>query len=351
MGTVEGDKPLRTALSDLRAEGYDISDDRFARFKPFGIASERRPRIAARFLTAQTLERLRFILEVERRFGLRRDHDGLALVLAFAGYPVIPWERLRDSADKRIRVLRTRMNVELHRLIGVSGTEFEDRELTRGGRTIANRYMPKASLTSGNRRRANELLAKAFAIVLRGMYRKSPFQESDIRTLLYGLGLPDEAVKAFPLDFLAEQITTLLNSGDTQKLFLLDDENVLQSKLQEVDDDQATAQLAMRRAKIILPVLEKIATLRMTNPDFGLAMRFPDIDSIPARSEDDMDMLLANHVGAFSLAIMLRHDDEALRRIDAFGGGAVQEVDEVIAQFATMKAQIPVILGLNDADA
>ena len=95
------------------------------------------------------------------------------------------------------------MNVGLHRLIGVSGTEFDDKELTRGAQTIANRYIPKALRTLGNWRRANELLAKVFAIVLRAMYRKGPFLESAIRSLLYGLELPDEVTKALPIDSLS----------------------------------------------------------------------------------------------------------------------------------------------------
>ena len=89
------------------------------------------------------MKRLRFLLEVERRFGFERDRDGLAFQLAFAGYPVVPWDRVQTAVYKRPKATLTRLNVMIHKVAGEGGTYLEAREVERAAKNLATRYISK----------------------------------------------------------------------------------------------------------------------------------------------------------------------------------------------------------------
>jgi hypothetical protein len=102
---VDERQSVEQALSTLRAEGYTISEDSLQRFGEFGVESI--CDASRYYLTRKAVDDLRYIRQIERKYRLERDRDGLALELAYRGYHSVPWERVHNSARKRVEIVLT----------------------------------------------------------------------------------------------------------------------------------------------------------------------------------------------------------------------------------------------------
>ena len=264
---------LKEALDSLKRDGYSISADRFARLKPFGIHTTGSRGSLPRAITSEHLERLRFLLEVDRRFGFGRDYDGLAFQLAFAGYPVVLWDRVQTAVYKRPKATLTRLNVMIHKIAGEAGTHLDAREVERGARNLANRYIPKSAVkAAAHMAVAHQALTAVFTILLRVMYLDAVFSAADIRRLLLMTEFPINDV-----DSVAGPLADSLNSANIPGLLRFDAKNRLMAAMHTSETEANVWQAALVNAHLMAPLYRSL--MRLAYPDFdaGLDMRFPEI--------------------------------------------------------------------------
>lgn len=339
------DPLLGEVLEDLTRAGYLIGPDRFARLKPFGILSDGSRGSLPRTITTEHAQRLRFLLDVERRFGFERDRDGLAFELAFAGYPVVPWDRVQAATYKRPKATLTRLNVMIHKVAGEGGTYLEAREVDRAAKNLAHRYISKKAVReAAHLAVAHQALTAVFKIALDVMYLGQEFSVADIRRLLVMTEFPiNEA------DGLASTLADSLNSANVPQLLQLDVKNSLLAAMHTTETDPEVWQTAFDRAHALAPLYQALMRLISSDFDAGHNMRFPEIETIPTGTESDMEFLHAIHTGMVGLMFMSRANPKMLEGIQAFKEGSPL-FSQVITNVTTLKEQIPMVLRLRHGE-
>ena len=171
--------PVSVALRDLRAEGHEVTPDKLQRLRAFGIATAQlRNRW---YFTPEALRDLRYVLEVEQAFGLARNHDGLALELAYLGYHTVPWDRVHASAQKRVATFQAYLDRTMHRANNWYAPGFHERRIPNLARQLARHAIPESAVEQAQRmavlRSALERLLRA---LLEAAYLDKPFRERDI---------------------------------------------------------------------------------------------------------------------------------------------------------------------------
>lgn len=203
-------RPLEDVTSELRASGYAVSADKLQRLRDFGVRSKRVGR--RYYMSDETIQRLSYLLYVEKTFGLARNHNALALELAYRSYPVIPWKRAHTGAQNEVRHFINTIDRAFQRITGkrkslptekhviklsrqiarlfIPNTRLDEKQRSGPDRELIKRNLTVKELSSGLSR---ELLERVLEIVLRAAYLDQDARQCDIEGILTDNGLTDEA--------------------------------------------------------------------------------------------------------------------------------------------------------------
>lgn len=198
-------RPLDEVASELRACGYALSADKLQRLRDFGIKSKRVGRCY--YMSDETVQRLSYFLEVEKTLGLSRNHNLLALELAYRGYPAIPWKRVHKGGQTTVLHLFNMINRAFQRMTGKRKSVPTEQRIIKLSRQVARQLIPDTrldeQLSTGLSR---ELLERVLEIILRAVYLDQDARLRDVEKLLIDNGLTDEHAKN-----IAAQLVPLFN--------------------------------------------------------------------------------------------------------------------------------------------
>jgi hypothetical protein len=328
---------LRDGLNQLQADGYTIGLDKLQRFRCFGVGSTRIGRIYR--LSPQALSDLRYVLEIERRFHLVRDHDALCLQLASRGYPHVPLRRAHDGARKRVAGMFAITDRELHRANDWSGDGFHPRRIPHLARQLARHYIPKNKI-GGNPAYgpARDLLQHVFQMLLRVAYNGQEFQERDVLRLLQMLRAPEsEAIDLAPrAAYMLNLVAPMIRIGH---------DNFFQTILRS-DPSDAQIEAALRTMRLFPKLLSRISAA-------GITVSLPSLREYPlVETEQDglrhplnSALLSAMYAAAFDLSA----NEEARQRFERYNAGDTQTIDHTLDQMGATITMIPKVLGLDNA--
>jgi hypothetical protein len=318
MNSMSSDRRISEVIAQLEADDYDIGPDRFQRLRiAFELESPRRG-----YLTARGAHDLRFILDVERALALERDHDGLALALAYLGYHTIPWDRVHSSAQKRADWLLRFLDRELHRASNSGTIGFPARRIPKLSRQVAKHYISTRAIHAnpklGPLRGVVERIA---TILLKVAYHDEPVREVDIISVLLDFGSQEVQLGDLP-----GQITAALNSARPH--LLMNGRNILLVGLAgaaSVEKVQATV-MQMRQ---MLPALFQLAKSFGIEGQFPLEFgTYPEAD-LGALAEAKIATGLLNLLYASSYWLLAY--SEAVERVQRFAAGNAPELTETFA--------------------
>ncbi|HEY1681778.1 MAG TPA: hypothetical protein VGF98_09100 [Candidatus Tumulicola sp.] len=186
------DVRVSEAITRLRSDGFQISGDKVQRWRCFGITSFRKSR--ANYFKPTVYRNLQYVLQIERQFGFERDHDGLALELAYRQFPVVPLDRVHDGARKELATMFSGLNRELHKIDDSGGLTFAPRRIPHAARNLVRRYLPNRKIRE-NPALANgrNILEKIVHLWLRVAYENEVINEAELLPILYAMGARDPA--------------------------------------------------------------------------------------------------------------------------------------------------------------
>jgi hypothetical protein len=328
------DSPTRMgqAISRLRSDGFPVSAYKLQRWRCFGIATFRRGR--GYFFEPNVLRNLRYILDIERLFGFEHDHNGLALELAYRRYPTIPWERVHESARKKLKTMFNGLNRELHKIDGSDGSTFALRRIPHAARSLVRRYITnkqvreRPSLADGR-----DALEKIVALWLRVSYNNESITEAKLLPILYGMRVRDP--NAVPLATIlaktANQVIPLLQVVHRGPLSDLLD--------REFDTDDIRYTVASMRViySLAAPMWEAGVSAFQS-----YAIDYPAIENAAADPRTDVTLRGLMYAGA----VFITGSPMGKAMIDHQLAGNSFDVSPAIRSFVAMKdAALPRIFG------
>ena len=244
---------------------------------------------------------------------------------------------------KRPKATLTRLNVMIHKIAGEAGTHLDAREVERGARNLANRYIPKSAVKAAAVAVAHQALTAVFTILLRVMYLDAVFSAADIRRLLLMTEFPINDV-----DSVAGPLADSLNSANIPGLLRFDAKNRLMAAMHTSETEANVWQAALVNAHLMAPLYRSL--MRLAYPDFdaGLDMRFPEIGTLPIGTASDLKFVHVIHTGIVGLAFMGRSEPKMLEGLTAFPDGSPL-LSQLLKDLIRLKEQIPMVLRLNMA--
>jgi len=331
---VDRDRPLAEVLRDLRASGYAISADKLQRLRPFGLRTKRVGRHY--YVSAATVRDLRYVLDVEAAFGLARNHDALALELAYRGYLRIPWKRVHTAAQKEVRYQLNRIDRAFHRLSKSKKAAFSETRVIALSKQLARHLIPDRKLDEDISNGLNrELLEKVFEMLLLASYFDRPFAARDIRKLLQATGLPEPAALT-----LAQQIASLLNSE--RSLFRIDKNSAFRkavSRAAKASKIRATVDM-MRKLRALL---DEVGGLNR-NPVLAGVTDYPNFE----HSEEGRPKVeVALHAVYYACVFALLNHPEAQATIKRYLAGEALDMSTPLAQLGAAIDMIPKIVRMQ----
>lgn len=314
--------PLPVVLQRLRAEGYAIRSDRRQRLCEFGITTVRRGRTY--FLENATADNLRFILEVERRFQLYRDRDGLAFELACLGYPVVPLERVHRAVAKRVRRVLSHVNRELRHFDNWSGVTFPARRIEHVAKKLAKHYASDAWIADNPKRVVlRDVLQLLFDMLIRASYLNEPFTERAVMKVLFLLG----ATETTDATSLAQNAVQMLELA--RPMLLIGEKNLFFVSVQDhPSTEEVRSTLAMMQG--IAPLLEGISA-KFNGP---IALTLPTYPALPDIAELGARQTFALQAFTYACAHAMRMDPEAVERVQRWLRGEEPEIETAVDQLA-----------------
>lgn len=315
MTRTSGPATYRDALAELISDGYEIGEDKFNRFKPFGIETERTPGELERFVSADTFRRLKHILDIERKRHCERDRDRLAFELAALGYEPVPYNRVQAYVAKRLRRYFGMIRRGLQRF--GSGTANPNNLHPRRVPSLADLFARR--VIGDKPGLAHELKRQALSAVI-GIFLRSAFAKGDIepaafRRILLIIGFPQNDA-----DKIAADAARLWNSGRFMIRATKDGTNELLTKLDKnVPTDDVRA--AIKDAELLLPA-------------FAVLKKPLGLDKKPLEPYDvkeDMDHFL--HVALVGVLIAERNNDNAIKLREEVRNGKLESVIDPLEKF------------------
>jgi hypothetical protein len=325
---VESRIRVTEAMAVLKGNGVQISPDKLQRWRCFGIESVRVGR--ANYLDPPVYRNLQYILEIERRFGFSRDHDGLALELAYRRYPTVPWDRVHDGACKELRIMFNKFSRELYRIDNSSG--FVAPRANHLARMIARRYIPDRKIKEGpSRKVARDILVRVAELWLRVTYNNESIKDYQIRPILYIMGGHDPLV--IPL---AASIAVLLNI--VVPILRVNHRNSLHEVL-ESDFDIARIQATVSAMRSIFALNQQLWIAGVAAFE-SHTVDYPSIEDVELGS-DRTDISLRSMI--YAGAAYLEADPAAKPAMDLFKAGTPPDLSVPIAQLAGLKNAITTV--------
>lgn len=302
--------PLSNALRHLRVAGYNVGTDKMQRLRGFGIESSRVGR--GYVLSSSTYECLTFLLAVEKSLRLERNHDALALELAFRGYPVIPWDRVHAAAQKHVERLLALVNRELHRFNDRYGSGFHSRRIPHLAKQLARHYIPPQAVRGFPARLGlRETLERAFALILRVVYCGEGFTSIEVQKVLDDFGFETQAAQQ-----LAAMVAPLLH--EIQPFLLLNGQNSFLSAIREPADEsdvRATVAFMNNLASLIEGIDSALGTQWASTL---LSSRYPEV---PSPAPAFPKTVVFAHALFYSTAFLLRADPQTSQELSLYSAG------------------------------
>jgi hypothetical protein len=332
---VDERQSVEQALSTLRAEGYTISEDILQRFGEFGVESI--CDASRYYLTRKAVDDLRYIRQIERKYRLERDRDGLALELAYRGYHTVPWERVHNSARKRVEIVLNTLHRALYRANDWASGGFPLRRIPHLAAQLTSWFIPKTKEPQSPRQLAEwEMLRKVISMILRVAYSGQVFAAHDLRKLLMDTGLPEEIA----LKTSSEENMSALN---TLCPFLrMPFDNVFRSVLATdaaAAEVQGTVQM-MRAARQTMPALAKRA-FPLPKDEVFLVEDYPTIEP-EGRTTDFMF-----HNLYYAMVLLISRKPEAVEKLTGAIAGNDDSLEKLFESVSTLKTLVTRLIELT----
>ncbi len=312
------------AIAELSVEGFELSPDRWQRLKtPYGIAMTGKACISERGMCD-----LRFVLRVEKAFSLERDHDGLAFELACLGYHTVPLPRVHVSGCKRVALMQSAFDRELHRRNDWSGPGFHPRRIPHLAKQLAHSVIPRSVIKRSPRMGAlHTALAHLFCILLDAAYNNTSITERSILGVALDAGLHEGDV--MPLLPVA---ANLLNMA--RPYFLIDGQNRFpKNMLTEPSAEVIQSTLSIMRQ--FGPLITRItAALGVTlTVDVGL---YPEANLRFESADSALTMHYLN-TWVYALAYDTLTTPVALARLRGFVADDTDELDSALSSITSIR--------------
>jgi hypothetical protein len=325
----EEPRPVPVVLKELRSAGYTASADKVQRLRSFGIRSTRIGRDY--YYEPATIGDLRYVLDVESAYGLARDHDGLALELAYRGFPHIPWKRVHRAARKRPGRIMKRIDRELHRVAKVRGKGFSEDAIAKLAIRMARHWIPDRKLdedlSSGL---ARELLEATAKMLLRGAYHGRPFQEIEIRKIVMSLGVPETMARPWAAEvagLLNQRVLPMIRVNNTNSFHKMANRNA------SVLEVKAAIEM-MRSLQFMIKRLQAEMHLR---PNFDIE-EYPHIH----RRKDPLAFIdFAIHCVYYTVALDFIRDKQVRENLARYRAGEAPEIEQTLTNMRTTIELIP----------
>ncbi|HLY03964.1 MAG TPA: hypothetical protein VKR56_15875 [Candidatus Cybelea sp.] len=332
---VDERQPVRQALEALRAEGYTISEDTLHRFGEFGISSICDG--SRYYLARKAVDDIRYVREVERKYRLERDRDGLALELAYRGYHTIPWERVHNSARKRVEMVQNTINRGLYRANDWASGGFPLRRIPHLAEQLTSWLIPKNKEPHSPRQLAErEMVRKVLSMALRVVYTDQVFAAHDLRKLLMDTGLPEELA----LKTSSEENMNALNTLCPFLRMAFD--NVFRLTLAAgapIAEVQATVQ-TMRAARQTSLTLVRKAGLSVKD-ELLFVEDYPTIEPGGAKTD------FMSHNLYYAVVLLIGRKPEAAEKLTGAIAGNDDSLENVFESVATLKSLVARLIELT----
>lgn len=318
-------QPVGQALDVLRAEGYSISEDTLHRFGEFGVNSICD---GSRFcLTRQAVDDIRYIREIERKYGLSRDRDGLALELAYRGYHTVPWERVHRSARKRVEIMLNLIHRALYRANDWPATGFPVQRIPHLAAQLTSWFVPKSKEPQSPRQLAErEIVRKVISMALRVAYSDQVFTAYDLRRLLMDTGLPEDKA----LEISSEDNMNTLNTLCSFLRMAFDNRlRLIVARDASVAEVEATVAM-MRAARQTTPELLKKAGLSSKDDIFVVE----DYPIVEPGGEKTSFMF---HNEYYAVVMLINQKPDAVEKLTGAIDGTDDTLDKLFESVATLK--------------
>jgi hypothetical protein len=323
--------PLRDAVNELRLAGFPVSPDRLQRFRSLGIQSKRLGR--RYFIDAATLRDLTYILKVEKFYGLRRDHDALALELAYRGYPHVSWRRVYAAARKRPARLMKKLDRDLRRFGRLRGAATGE-AMRKLAFRIARHYIPDHKLDEDlSYGFARELLESVIEALLNAAYLGQPFGEARFRRMFMGMGVCEADAVA-----LSSQIAQFLN----EHLFPMIQMNSANAIRQAMERPASASRVRdtitmMRKLQSLLPRIRR----SIGGPGPDSVQDYPLFD----RVHDPLAHIECGvHCVYFAVMFGLVRNKTAQSTMARYLAGKAPEIDQAIDSMKVPIEMIPAVI-------
>lgn len=319
---------MRQALSALRAEGYAISEDTLQRFGEFGVTSICDG--SRYYLTRNAVDDLRYLRQIERKYKLERDHDGLALELAYRGYHTVPWDRVHASARKRTEIVLNTINRGLYRANDWPANGFPLRRIPHLAAQLTSWFIPKIKGPQSPRQLAEkEIARRVISMILRVAYSEQTFTATDLRKLLMDTGLPERLA----LDISSDDNMKALNTLCPFLRMAFDNafRLGLATHIPEAEV-QATVQM-MRAAKDTVLALVRKTGFPLKDDLFAVR-DYPTIEPGGAKA----DFMLRN--GYYAVILLIRREPEAMKKISGAISKSDDSLEKLFEGIAILKALV-----------
>lgn len=312
-------------LKALQAAGYLIGPDRLHRLGEFGITSQRCGRQF--FLDKASVANLRFVLDVERMFGLSRDRDGLTFELACLGYPTVPFERIHRAVATRVRRALAYVNRELRHFDNWSGSTFPVRRIPHVAEKLAKHYVQDAWIAADPKRAVlRDVVQLIFDMLIRASYLNEPFSEHVLVKILFLSGVeenPDSVVGAHNIIALLELARPMLLVGE-KNLFL-----------SSVQDDPSRDEVfgTLATVQAMAPLLQ-LLRYKLALSAAPVAPTYPALPDIPA---EEARLAFILQTLTYACAHGISKSLEATERLQAYTRGEAPEIETAVDQLGAMR--------------
>lgn len=325
-------RPLEDVVHELRASGHALSPDKLQRLRVFGIGSKREGR--RYYLNAETIQRLSYLLNVEATFSLARNHNALALELAYRGYPVLPWKRVHTGAQNEVRHFFNMIDRMFQRITGRKKSALTDQRIVKLSRQVARHLIPDArldeKLSSGLGR---ELLERALEIILCAAYLDQDVRQGDVESILIDTKLTHEDARKVAALFgpLFNKLRPTLRMKDNAFLRAIRGPTTVTMVKATID--------AMRQLRRLAQMMNTALTISSD----------PTVEDYPNFSKPQSGsprITVTGHAFYYACARWVLNSDEGVANLGRLATGE-RQITDVLANLSFISSAIPKTIGMQ----